>query len=69
MDKKTLAKSMEEYAGSPFMNQSQLAKYLRLSRHRMPELLTGVDYLETKRERRYFVPDIAQKLVDMKMLG
>jgi hypothetical protein len=35
----------------------------------MPELLTGVDYLETKRERRYFVPDIAQKLVDMKIVG
>jgi len=70
MDKKALTKSMEEAVkGAAFINQSQLAKYLRRSRTVMPEMLSGLDFLETKREKRYFIPDVAQRLMEQKKMG
>jgi len=70
MDKKSLINSMERYVGgSAFINKSQLAKYLRRSRDAMPNLLSGLDYLETKREKKYFIPDVAQKLMDLRACG
>ena len=70
MDKQSLIKSMEKHVGdAAFINQSQLAKYLKRSRMAMPELVDGRDYLETKREKRFFIPDIAQRLMDQRKSG
>ena len=67
MDKKSLITSMEKFiGGSAFINKSQLAKFLRRSRTAIPDIVSGLDYLETGRERRYFIPDVAQKIMDMR---
>jgi len=52
--------------GSPFISPANLAKYLKRSRDAMPELLRGLDYLETGRGRQYFIPDIASRLMEMR---
>ena len=65
MDKQTLVRDMKQHiGGAAFINHSQLAKYLKRSRQAMPEILCGLDFLETGREKRYFIPDVAQRLID-----
>lgn len=65
MDKQTLVKSMEKHTGGvAFINQTQLAKYLGQSRGSIPEMVSGLDYLENHREKLYFVPDVAGRLMD-----
>ena len=65
MDKQTLIRDIKQYVGGGgFINTSQLAKYNRCSRDRIPELVEGLDVIKTGRERKYFIPDIAAKLLD-----
>lgn len=64
MDKQMLIKTMEKHVGgSMFINKTQLAKYLKRSRDSMYELLDGLDYIPKKREKQYFVPDVAERLM------
>lgn len=69
MDKKTLVRSMEKHTGCAFINPTQLAKYLRRSRTAMPDLLSGMDYLATGRERKYFIPDVAERLMENRQIS
>mgnify|MGYP003587038453 CR=1 FL=1 len=70
MDKQTLIKSMKEYTnGTPFINASQIAKFLRRSRDTLPELVRGLDYLQTGREKKYFVPDVAERIMVQRRTG
>lgn len=67
MDKQTLVRDLKSYVGgAAFINQSQLAKYLRRSREAIPDLLQGLDYLQTGREKKYFIPDIASRILDLR---
>ncbi|MDD2301958.1 MAG: hypothetical protein PHG30_05310, partial [Eubacteriales bacterium] len=50
--------------GGGFINQSQIAKYLRRSRDCIPPLVEDLDFLSTGREKKYFIPDIASRLLD-----
>ena len=65
MIKQELIRDMKQFVGgASFINSSQLAKYLKRSRNSMPELLYGLDYLASGRERKYFILDVAGRLMD-----
>ncbi|NLE25534.1 MAG: hypothetical protein GX625_09370 [Clostridiaceae bacterium] len=65
MDRQILIKDMKQYVGGGgFINQSQIAKYLRRSRDCIPPLVEDLDFLSTGREKKYFIPDIASRLLD-----
>ena len=65
MEKQTLVRDMKSHVGgAAFINHSQLAKYMKRSREAMPNLLYGLDYLETGREKKYFIPDVAARIME-----
>ncbi|MDD4591704.1 MAG: hypothetical protein PHG06_14935 [Parabacteroides sp.] len=67
MDKQTLVRDLKSHVGgAAFINQTQMAKYLKRSREAIPGLLKGLDYLETGREKKYFIPDIAARLLEIR---
>jgi hypothetical protein len=70
MDKQALIKSMKEYTkGTPFINTSEIARFLRRSRDALPELVGGLDYLQTGREKKYFIPDVAERIMNQRQTG
>ena len=65
MTKQDLIRDIKnEIGGGGFINTSQLAKYHRCSRDRIPELVNGLDCIRTGREKKYFIPDVAARLLD-----
>lgn len=70
MDKYMLVKDIKSSVkNGGFINISQLAKYLQKSRGNAAEIVDGLDYLETGREKKFFIEDVAARIVGMKKLG
>jgi len=70
MNKQTLTQDLKAFVGgAAFINQTQLARYLRRSRGFVPDLVYGLDYLQTGKEKKYFIPDIAERLMDARNIG
>ena len=67
MDKQTLTRSLTIHVeGASFINGCQLAKYLKMSRNAIPDLLQGLEYIESGRSRKYFIPDVAGRLMEVR---
>lgn len=65
MDKKTLTNEMKEHVKTGcFINMTELASFTGKSRNRLADILQGLDCLETKKEKKYFIPDVAQRILD-----
>lgn len=65
MDKQTLVRDMKSYVGGgAFITPTQTAKYMRLSPSRMRDLLEALDHIKTGKARQYFIPDVAQRILE-----
>ena len=70
MDKYMLVKDIKSSVkNGGFINISQLAKYLQKSRSNVAEIVDGLDHLEMGREKKFFIEDVAARIVGMKKLG
>ena len=67
MDKKTLISEMKEHVKTGcFINMTQIASFTGKSPNRLSDILQGLDCLETKKEKKYFIPDVAQRILDIR---
>lgn len=62
MTRKDLSKALEAHVGGYFINQTQLSKFLRVSRSAAADILHGIEYLQSGREKKYFVGDVAERI-------
>lgn len=73
MNKQELARHMQssimregEKVRPGYINTSQLAKYQGCSRDRIPDLVEGLPFFRTGREKKYFILDVAERLLDQR---
>lgn len=64
-----LIRDLKEYTGSGVISRSKLCKYLQKSRSEKSEMgvdrfLEGLDYIPDGRGRKYFIPDVADKIIE-----
>lgn len=65
MDRQTLIRDMKSYVGGgAFITSTQIARYVRVSTDRMPEMLKGLEFYRTGRAKQYFIPDVASRIQD-----
>jgi hypothetical protein len=65
MDRQTLIRDMKTYVGGgAFITSTQVARYMRLSTDRMPEMLKELEHYRTGRAKQYFIPDVASRIQD-----
>ena len=62
MDKQTLVRDMRKECGS-LPTISDLAKYMGKSRESIRELVDGLDYLPDGRAKKYFIVDVADRIM------
>ena len=67
MKKTDLIRSIEQTTGCSFINISQLAKYMGTGRDYVrANIVNGLDYVSTGKNKMYFVNDVAQRLIELK---
>lgn len=65
MDKQTMVRDMKSYVGGgAFITSTQVARYMRLSTDRMPDMLKDLEFLRTGRAKQYFIPDVAGRIME-----
>lgn len=62
MNRQDVVRDMKKEIGS-FPNISQIAKYLSVSRDKVREMVDGLEYLEDGRSRKYFINDVADRIL------
>lgn len=67
MDKQTLVRDMKKEFGS-FPTISELARYMGKSRDNIRILVDGLDYLPDGRAKKYFVSDVADRILQQKSM-
>ncbi len=67
MNKQELVRDMKKEIGS-FPNTSQIAKYLHRSRESVRVMTAGLECLKDGRSRKYFVVDIADRIMESRAL-
>lgn len=69
MNKSEVLRDMREYLGvGAFVTQTQLARYLRISRHKDSEIgkfTEGLSYMPDGRGKNYFAADVAGRIVEL----
>ena len=61
-----LIRDMKEYTGSGVISKTKLCGYLQKSRNddgMITGLLTGLDYIPDGRGKKYFIPDVADRIL------
>lgn len=64
MDKQTLKRQLQQTAGKEFVNVTEIAKIVGVGRNTAREMLRGVDYVAVGKSKLYFVPDVAEVLME-----
>jgi len=63
--KQSLTRDIKAFVGGGgLINQTQIAKYIGRSRGAVPELVEGLDVFPTKKAKRYFIDDVAARILD-----
>lgn len=65
MNRKELVRDMKGEIGS-FPSTSQIAKYMRVSRDKVRNMVAGLEYIEDGKSKRYFVNDVVGRLLEQK---
>lgn len=65
MNRQELVRDMRQEIGT-FPNISQIARYMSVSRDKARVMVEGLDFIETGKSKRYFVNDVAGRLLQMK---
>lgn len=64
MEKRDIVQDIKNsFEGASFLNVSQVAKYLGMSRNTVPAFLSDLDYLKFGKQRKYLATDIAAKII------
>lgn len=67
MTKTELARSIEQAVGSHFINISQMAAYMGTGRDYVrANIVNGLDYISTGKNKMYFVGDVAERIIKLK---
>lgn len=67
MDKRTIVSDIKQsFDGASFLNVTEIAKYMGISRNTAPKFLEGLEYLQMGRERKYLVTDIAGMIIQQR---
>ena len=67
MDKQTIIRNMERQFGRRgCITKTEFAEYMGISRHHLGDWLDGLDKINGK---YYFIPDVAQRLMDRRVTG
>ena len=70
MDKQNVVRRLMSFAdGAGFLNISEIARATGKSRNRVPEFVAGLDYWKDGTQKKFFVDDIAQRIVDRRVRG
>jgi hypothetical protein len=68
MKKQAVTKALETLNGSPFATVNELAKLFRMSKHQLPALLDGIEYIPRGRARHYLIADVVERYDGLKRL-
>ena len=64
MDKQTLVRDMKQACnGRAFITQAGVMRYWGRSKAAVRELLDGLEYDNTGRDYKYFIPDVAERIL------
>lgn len=64
MTKAEVEKALIEFnGGSPFVNISRIAKFLRIRNESAGELVAMLDRIESGREKRFYAGDVAREIL------
>ena len=70
MDKRNIKKDLIEFTGGKFfINQTQLMKFMGISNRLAREIVQGLDYERTKKERKYYITDVAHRIFERGVKG
>lgn len=64
MDKQTLKRQLQQTAGKEFLNVTEVARAIGIGRATARELLRGLDYVSMGKNKLYFIPDVAERLIE-----
>lgn len=65
MNRQEVLRDMKKEMGS-FPNISQIAKYMSMSRESVRTMVQGLEYIETGKSKKYFINDVADRMLQMK---
>lgn len=65
MNRAELVRDMRKEIGT-FPTTSQIARYMGVSRDKVRVIVAGLEYIEDGRSKKYFINDIAGRLLKMK---
>ena len=68
MNKQELIRDMKKEVGS-FPNTSQIARYLRTSREKSRNLVAGLEHIGESGAKKYFVNDVADRIMQQRTTG
>lgn len=52
-----------------FINRSQLKRHMGIGGEFADRILEGLDFVQTKREKKYLLSEVADRIVSMKQMG
>lgn len=66
MKKIDIVKDIERYTGGAgFITRTALAKYMKMRKQgEIERLLENLDYIPDGRGKKYFIPDVAEKIMN-----
>lgn len=65
MEKKEIKRALQSHVGGAMiMSCSQLETFLGIGHAKAVDLLKGLDILELGNGRRYFIPDVAERIME-----
>ena len=67
MNRQDVLRDMKKEIGS-FPNISQIARYMSVSRDKAREMVSGLEYLEDGRSRKYFINNVADRILQQRTM-
>ncbi len=70
MDKRTITQDIKNaFGGEVLLNTKEVAKCLGISRNTVPKLLSGLDYIQLGKYKKYLASDVAARLMEKRTMG
>lgn len=69
MEKRVIVQDIKNtFNGASLINVSEVARYMGMSRNKVPEFLKDLEYLKCGNERKYLADDIAGKIIKQRKI-
>ena len=69
MTKTDIKRQLEAVSGKSFLCVSEIASSMGMGRGSVVNLLEGLDYVPSGREKRYLISDVAERIADRRRSG